>query len=189
MHASLVVLPDGGGLPETPAAAKARGQAELGRTADSAAALAPNAISGRTGPVHFETLGLNTGDGASYEGFVYKDISVARGDWIEWTMADPQEAHTVTFLSGAAPPDVIQPRPNAAGPPNLVIPAMINLPQGGSSYTGSGIVSSGILTESGLGPGTKARTSWGVKLDAAPGKYTYICLIHPFMVGTVTVTP
>ena len=189
MHASLVVLPEGAGLPETPAAAKARGQAELGRTADSAAALGMNAVSGRVGPVHLETLGLNDGDGASYEGFAYKDITVARGDWIAWTMADPQEAHTVTFLSGAAPPEVIQPRPNAAGPPNLVIPAAVNLPQGGSTYTGTGIVSSGILTEGGLGPGSKGRTSWGVKIDAAPGKYTYICLIHPFMVGTVTVSP
>jgi plastocyanin len=189
MHASLVVLPEGAGLPETPAATKARGQAELGRTADSAATLGLNAVSGSTGPVHFETLGLNNGDGGSYEGFVYKNITVARGDWIQWTMADPQEAHTVTFLSGAAPPDVISPRPNAAGPPSLVIPATINAPQGGSSYTGSGIVSSGILTDSALMPGAKARTSWGVKMDAAAGKYTYICLIHPFMVGTVTVTP
>jgi plastocyanin len=190
MHASLVVLPEGAGLPETPAATKARGHAELGRTARSAANLALRAVSGSTGPVHFETLGLNNGDGGSYEGFVYKDISVARGDWIQWTMADPQELHTVTFLSGAAPPDVIQPRPNAAGPPSLIIPAMITMPQGGSLYTGSGIVSSGILNQSGrASPGRVGRTSWGVKMDAAPGKYTYICLIHPYMVGTVTVTP
>jgi plastocyanin len=189
MDAYLTVLPEGAGLPETPAAAKTRGQAQLARTADAAAALAMAADTARTGPVHFQTIGLGNGNGASYLGFTYKDISVTRGDWVEWTIADPMEPHTVTFLSGAAPFEVIEPRPNAAGPPNLIIPAKVTLPSGGSTYTGTGMVSSGILSESGFGPpGSRARTSWGVKIDAPPGTYTYLCLIHPEMVGTITVT-
>jgi plastocyanin len=93
-------------------------------------------------------------------------------------MPDPFEIHTVTFLSGAPAPEFIQPRPQPTGPPQLVIPANVVGAAGGGTYTGQGIVNSGIL-----GNGH----AFFLRFDAPPGAYEYVCLIHPTMKSTVTV--
>ena len=66
-------------------------------------------------------------------------------DTITWTVATG-EFHTVTFLSGAAPPPLIAIGPNgpdinpAAGFPSRTLPGI-------DTYPGSGIFNSGLLNE------------------------------------------
>jgi len=95
-----------------------------------------------------------------------------------WTFADPFELHTVTFTSGGAPPALIEPRPQPSGPPALVIPASLALPSG-DTYRGTGIATSGLQFYGG---------AWALTVDAPPGAYAYLCLLHPWMMGTITVS-
>ena len=99
---------------------------------------------------------------------------------VVFTVADPFEIHTVTFLSGEAPPDFIVPQGEAEnGPPTLVIPANVAGPEGGPVYSGQGYFNSGILGDG---------QSYVLSFDT-PGSYQYQCLIHDNMKGTITVTP
>jgi plastocyanin len=60
-----------------------------------------------------------------------------------------------------------------------VIAANVAGPAGGNTYTGTGYLNSGIL---------EAPGAFTVRFDAPPGRYDYLCLIHPFMTGTITVS-
>lgn len=93
-------------------------------------------------------------------------ITIDVGDSVTWTMQG--DAHTVSFLSGAPQPSPLNPAAQA--------------PAGGTSYDGTGFVSSGIILPI---PGQNTYT---LSFTAA-GTYTYHCLIHPGMMGTVTVQP
>lgn len=96
-------------------------------------------------------------------------ITIDAGDSITWSVAG--DAHTVSFLSGAQAPSPNDPTATA--------------PAGGTTYDGAGIVSSGLLF-----PAVGDAPSQTYTLTfTAPGTYTYQCLIHPGMVGTVVVQP
>ncbi|MDQ2743512.1 MAG: hypothetical protein M3Z66_14640, partial [Chloroflexota bacterium] len=75
------------------------------------------------------------------------------------------DAHTVTFLSGAA-----QPAP---------ISQQAATPAGGTTYNGTGVVNSGIVP-----PGRSFTLSF-----TAAGTFPYVCLLHPGMRGVVVVNP
>lgn len=90
-------------------------------------------------------------------------ITIDAGDTISWSSV--ADAHTVTFLSGA-------PRPDPLDPAN-------ENPIGGSSYDGTGVVSSGIVLPI---PGRQYALTF-----TNPGTYTYVCTIHPGMGGQVVV--
>lgn len=90
-------------------------------------------------------------------------ITIDEGDTITWTVEG--DAHTISFLSGAPAPDPFSPQAQN--------------PSGGSTYNGTGIVSSGILD-----PGQ----SYSLTFTKA-GTYVYNCLIHPGMSATVIVNP
>jgi plastocyanin len=179
MRGEVEVREAGAPLPETPEQARQRGQATLGallaKVQEDAQALRPT----HAGTVHTAVVGVSNGFGASALRFVHGDKTVNRGDTVVWTMADTFEIHTVSFTSGAAPPDVIEPRPQAAGPPLLVFPARVIAPVGGEAYTGQGYANSGLLT---LG------AAYALRFDAPPGAYEYLCLLHPYMRGRITVT-
>jgi plastocyanin len=179
MRGEVEVREAGAPLPETPAQARARGQATVdalvAKMRDDAAAFRPASAGG----VHMAMAGLGDGFGASYIQFLPSEVTVRRGDTVVWAMPDPFEIHTVTFLSGAPPPGFIEPRPQPSGPPQLVIPATVVGPAGGSTYTGQGAANSGIL-----GNGH----AFFLRFDAPPGSYEYVCLIHPTMKSTVTVS-
>ena len=125
--------------------------------------------------------GLGDGYGASALQFLPGDLTVRRGDSVVWAMPDPFEVHTISFVSGATPPDFVEPRPPAqpGGPPLLVIPATVAGPVGDGAYAGQGLANSGILGNGG---------AYLLRFDALPGSYEYLCLIHPTMRGRVTVT-
>jgi len=188
MSGDIAVLPAGATLPETPAAAKSRAGAELARNLTNtmvegqAFAITPGAIPGPAGStIHTFSAGA-PGDHLSVNQFVPGDLTIKRGDYITWSQPDPNQFHTVTFLSGGTGPAFLQIIPQPGGAPKIIIPALVNAPSGGSTYTGSGLLNSGTLT-----PGNSVT----LKIDAPPGTYEYICLFHADdynMKGTITVT-
>ncbi len=97
--------------------------------------------------------------------FYPQTISVNAGDTVQWNYPTG-EPHTVTLLGPRAAP---------AGPndPTNAVPA------GPANYDGSTYVSSGFLLL-----GKSYRMTF-----PKPGSYTYYCLIHPGMHGTVNVQP
>jgi len=124
-------------------------------------------------------------DGYSILRFTPRPIVVPRGATVRWSMADPFEIHTVTFTSGAKPPDHIIPQPQQQGPPKLLVNPKATTPAGGKSYDGTGFVNSGILFPPGI-PGNPP-SSYSLTFTKA-GTYEYVCIVHlPFMKGTVIV--
>jgi plastocyanin len=90
-------------------------------------------------------------------------ITINEGDSITWRVKG--DAHTIGFLSGATPP--------IPGSPESLNPI------GGTSYDGSGIISSGLVEPHG---------SYTLMFTHA-GTFDYQCLIHPSMHGQVVVNP
>jgi len=120
-----------------------------------------------------ETAGVSSPDQSVQSNFYFpSNITIDVGDSVTWTMKSG-EFHTVTFLSGATPPSLIGPGPSF----NL---AAI-LPSGGTSYSGSGIVSSGLL-------GVVVGKTFTLTFTSA-GSYQYNCLVHTTMRGWVNVQP
>ena len=102
--------------------------------------------------------------------FLPQSITVPVGTTVEWRFAGP-EPHTVTFF----PPGQQPPSPDQAEPFFAPTP-----PTG--PYDGTALVNSGLLPQ---GP---SAASFRVTFSK-PGTYRYVCVIHPRMVGTVTVVP
>jgi len=186
MRGQIIVLPAGVSLPETPDQAATRGKVTadylLWRQQNEAKAI----TSASAGGAHTAALGIADAFGTASQSFLPGNLTVKRGDTITWTNADAFEPHTVTFVGpGATPPDFVVPKPNPNGPPTLYIPAATVAPAGGDTFTGQGVVNSGLLFGAG--------TSYALKIDAPPGTYTFYCVIHGSpqggMRGTVTVTP
>jgi plastocyanin len=179
MRGQVEVREAGAPLPESPAQATTRGQATGAYLLSRMQGEAAHVQSASAGGVHTSAAGLGDTLGATALAFLPTNITVARGDTVAWVLADPFEVHTITFLSGAAAPDLLLPQPQPSGPPLLVLNPAVAGPGGGNTYTGQGIVNSGIID-----PGN----GFVLKFDAPPGTYTYTCLIHPTMKSTVTVT-
>ena len=185
MRGEIVVLDAAASLPESPAAAKARGQATLaalvGKAQESAAHATQVHQMLSTGKATV-FVGVQNPFGASIDAFIGGNKTVRRGDEVVFAFGDPTIPHTVSFMSGATPPGFVEPRPNPAqpaGPPQLVVAANVAGPAGGNTYTGTGYLNSGIL---------EAPGAFTVRFDAPPGNYDYLWVIHPFMKGTITVT-
>jgi plastocyanin len=112
------------------------------------------------------------------------------------------EVHTVTFgpsngenlyvdqiaaafitpdLSGGGPPTIVlEPRAAYPSDPPPAGPAPLSPTSHGNGYVNTGILDSD--------PASPVPASTQVRFTA-PGSYTYICLVHPFMRDTLTVTP
>jgi plastocyanin len=184
MTGSVVVLPSGAATPETPAQATARGQAEsraaLGMIESFASQVRPAQTSSRGVGATTVAMGVSLPAAGSKLAFLPGNVTIRRGDIVSFFMADVYEIHTVTFTSGATPPEFIEPVFSVEGaPPQLVIRANIAGAVGGTTYRGEGYWNSGILT---------GGQSTAVTFDAPPGRYEYLCLVHPFMKGTITIT-
>ena len=96
--------------------------------------------------------------------FYTREITVNVGDTVSWTW-NGTEPHTVTFVQpGQAPPNPI----GAPATPN------------NSTYTGTQFVNSGLQA--------KGAPAFAVTFGA-PGVFGYVCLLHPRMLGSVTVQP
>jgi plastocyanin len=113
--------------------------------------------------------------GIQAQDFFPHTITIDAGDTIAWTMS-AEFAHTVSFRSGAQPPGIALPQKDG----RLEFNPLIALPQGGRTYGGRGVVSSGFL---------EGRGKTYTLTFTTPGQYRYDCLIHPGMSGTVIVRP
>lgn len=106
--------------------------------------------------------------------FLPQAITVTSGATVSWSFAGP-EPHSVTFM----PPGQQIPSPESPEAEKLfTTPTPATGP-----YDGKTMVNSGLLP---LGP--QAAAPFKVSFNT-PGLYQYACLIHPLMVGTVTVVP
>jgi len=188
MSGTVTVQPAGAALAEAPAQATARGQSDLsGAVAYSAGFFTgnpPRDAAAATPSVHNIDAGASHGGGISLYQFLSRDITVHRGDTVVWTNASPDSAHTITFLSGGTEPQMTNIVPQAGGAPKLVRPANVYSLSGGTTYTGQGYLNSGFMPAGG---------SFAAVVDAPPGQYEYVCLLHAIeapwnMKGTITVT-
>jgi plastocyanin len=99
-------------------------------------------------------------------------ITVHRGDILVFTDS-LIEPHTVTF--GANGP--------IANPFAFIAPQNLSGP-GLAIFTNTGILNSGVLVLNG-----PFGNQIAVTIDVGPGTYSFRCVIHPLMTGTVTVVP
>lgn len=187
MSGTVTVLPTGAGLAETPDQTTARGKGEL----DAAMATTTgffranpprDAGAAATPSVHNVDAGVADGTGVQLLQFVNKDLTVHRGDTVVWTSAQETELHTVTFLSGGDEPAFLNITPQPGGLLKIVSPANVFSPVGGTTYTGQGYLNSGHINAGG---------SFAALIDAPPGTYQYVCLVHADdfnMKGTITVS-
>jgi len=157
----------------------------LGSLAMSAPALGLVApvSAGPPKPVHLAHL--------DYNGFFPTATKIHVGDSVSFAI---NGFHTVTFLGGqAAPPliitssSLVEGRLDAEGKPfwfngkpNQVINPTVAAPAGGTTYAGSGLLSSGLPAPSG------PPKPFVVTFTKA-GTFTFNCLVHPGMKGTVKV--
>jgi plastocyanin len=95
---------------------------------------------------------------------------VSIGEKVVWSWADTKEPHSVTFFPAG------QRAPQPGSDPALFAPT----PPAGP-YDGTAMVNSGLLP---LGPQAVAPFEMTF---AKAGAYNYVCVIHPQMVGTITV--
>ncbi len=107
--------------------------------------------------------------------FAPDTITISAGDTVTWTMAALFD-HTVSFLSGAKPSDPVTPQQGG----KFLFTPLVVFPQGGKTYAGTGMASSGFLAGK--------DKSYSLTFTK-PGRYTYLCLLHPGMTGTVVVLP
>ena len=140
-------------------------------------------------------------DTISISAFFPKTVRLRAGDTITW-QNNTDDTHTTTFLSGEEPPDFNIFAPGAGanvviGGPGELIPQVIVNPEVASptrrsdepveSYSGTGYFNSGIFTRP-FGPGDTNIETYSLSFNT-PGSYEYLCLIHPFMTGTLEVLP
>ena len=119
------------------------------------------------------SVGAQTSDaGVQANGFFNNDITIHAGDTVDWTW-NAMEIHTVTF--GALPGPLFIVDPGVSIAPGAGIAAVGN----GASYTG-GFASSGVF-------GVNASSNTFSLTFPTEGTYTYVCLLHEGMNGTVNV--
>ncbi len=136
---------------------------------------------------HVKVGGMDMDTRVDVQSFLPGEITVNAGDavWFEFNVMMPG-AHTVTFMSGDEAPVLEVPDPDAgtplAGPPTFILNPDVIFPTGGTSYDGTGYLTSGLdlLFDPSMGPFVLTFTE--------PGSYEYLCITHQMvMKGTVTV--
>jgi plastocyanin len=104
--------------------------------------------------------------------FMPEKVTVKTGTTVNWKIAGP-EPHSVTFV----PPGTKVP-PSTETDPTLFGPTPPTGP-----YDGTTLVNSGVLPQGETQQVQQFSMSFG-----KTGTYTYYCVLHPNMVGTITVT-
>jgi plastocyanin len=124
----------------------------------------------------------NVKQAVSIMSYFPNQLRIHVGDTVTWK-ANSHEIHTVTFLAGAAMPDLIIPAPQGMASPLQFNPqaALPNAPQNGQ-YDGASFANSGVMSTD---PGNV--TSFSLTFTAT-GTYEYVCVVHGMMMsGTVQV--
>jgi len=184
MKASVKVLKKGASVPsakQDAAALKRQTDADI-KTAKGLATAQP--------PANTVSLGVAGKGGLEHMGMVPAALTVARGTTVKFVMSKGSyEAHTATFGPGdISKPDsylgaIAASFESPSIDPRGLYPSDVTPVSLSPTTHGNGFWSSGVLDASGASP-LPGESS--VKFDTA-GTYTYYCLIHPFMAGSVTV--
>lgn len=168
---------------DTPEQASARGQEEL----DALKAKIPDVVSAAQAAVKPDKKNSN-GSTTRYVmagyaqgqidlmAFFPNKLQVNPGDTVEWYLPEQNMApHTITFLNGAAEPELTVQKPQSSGPPQLEFSPEVLQPQNADQpLGGQGIYNSGLIDPHAPGPHTFA-----LKIDEnATGSLPYICLLH-----------
>lgn len=104
--------------------------------------------------------------------FLPEKVKVAKDTTVTWDIAGP-EPHSVTFVP-----------PGTTVPPSVETDDSLTFPTPATgAYDGSTLVNSGVQPLGAVTGVQKFSMSFG-----KTGAYTYYCVLHPNMVGTVTVT-
>jgi plastocyanin len=135
-------------------------------------------------------LGQAAKGGVEYFGMVPSALTVAKGSTVDFEMTKGSyEAHTATFGPGDINDatsylgSIAKSFESPSIDPRGVYPSDVTPVSLSPTTHGNGFWNSGVLDSA---KATPLPTSSSVKFDT-PGTYTYYCLIHPFMRGTVTV--
>jgi plastocyanin len=132
--------------------------------------------------------GVGTRTGARFA-LMPRLLTVRAGTTVTFRMGGRSEIHTATFgpvaqrnrlvaaFEGPTVPAEVQYPSDPPAAPAVVTP----------TAHGVGLVNSGILFDPGTAPPGGA-TTWRATFPV-PGAYEYICIVHPTMVGSITVTP
>ncbi len=112
-------------------------------------------------------VGKATDDGVSLDSMFPKVAYIHVGDTITFTNGAAITPHTVTFLAGAAPLSPEDPKSMAPNAPS------------GAKWNGKTLLTSGILE-----PGKQYTITF-----TSSGAFSYYCVLHPLMTGTVVVLP
>ena len=139
-------------------------------------------------------LTVLVGDGRDNEAimaFLPTRIKVRVGDSVTWKI-NSDDIHTASFLSGGPNPEFAIPIPGG-GPGDLMLNPQVAFPTrfpGApvETYSGAGVVNSGVLSEQPAGPDAPPNDTFTLIFDT-PGEYQLVCLVHPFMRGMVEVKP
>ena len=186
MGGTIRVVDNNAGV-DTQAAIDARAAAQVNTTL---ATRAIPVIMDNLGELQVEGSGAGVAAGvesfsADVQRFLPERVTIRRGQAVTWIWKTEGTPHTVTFLSGAPAPDIIIPQPQASGPPRLQLNPRVLAPIGNTApWTGSGYLNSGFLQPAQGRPAPTFSVTFG-----ASGTYSYLCLLHEGMVGTVVVEP
>lgn len=108
-------------------------------------------------------------------GFAPQSLQLHRGDTVTWTFASFHNVH----IASEPVPLIIGGEVNGQPMPLLNTAVAYNSVESGSTYTGGDL-------SSGLPPFTGSPT-FSLVMDLEPGTYSYLCDVHPGMVGVLTV--
>lgn len=181
MRGIIVVRPKGKATP-TPALEKAAITAQQSRDLKIAKKLVKTKITGDR-----VSLGVGGKDNVEVLAMFPRTLHVHSGATVSFAMAKPTgETHTATF----GPNGYLKPLENSIGGPTPTATAVYPSSPPGTTLPvpgthGNGFANSGALDRDGatpLPPGARFQFT-------APGTYQFVCLIHPFMRGTVVVSP
>ncbi len=199
MKGTLIVNPRGTARPLAEADYRMAAAAQLKAAQERAAALAAavHVPDPATAAGH-KTWTVYAGAGSAEDGiqvmkfFGGESLSIKVGDSVTFDMTKNEKGtlHTVTFLSGAAAPDLLILPPGPGGQPALLVNPKVLQPAPPASpapaaYDGSAFASSGLMIT-----GLSAPQSWTVTFTK-PGSFAYRCLVHAGkgMKGTIVVQP
>lgn len=140
--------------------------------------MAATPTAGSGGTTHEVTAGTG-GDNVEVLRFLPDTLTIAVGDTVRWTNRSRHDPHTITFLGGEEPPELILVEPQAGGPPTLIMNPTAILPVGGDTFDGTGLTNSGTLGgELAEMAAEFPRTTSYELTFTAPGEYTYFCVYH-----------
>lgn len=193
MKGAIIVQAAGKPYPKTPAQIEAEAKTQIEADTQAALKIKPEAAQATTRPgsggATIHTVKIGYGDGIlTWMGFSPAQLTIKAGDTVEWTQADTETPHTVTFTSGAKEPEMVLAEKQTAGPPKLILNPEVLAPAGKTTYSGKGYFNSGFIW--GVKDPTPGPRTYSLTFDT-PGTYKYICTLHDMMgmQGVIIVQP